>query len=125
MISCYTCTAGHTALLVFAHNRTLFTRVWFPWLQCICQQVIINWVVALQLVAWALLGNHSTQCMHAMGVPVAIVRVLIMAVIGTPVYRTHYMCNSCTIRNATLMFVCYTKNPIRSIAAATMISIHL
>ena len=84
MIICYTCTAGHAALLVFAHNYNYFvTRVWFPWLQCTYQPIIINWVEALQLVAWGgvLLGNHSSTINYnVMGVPVAIVRVHIEAV---------------------------------------------
>ena len=58
-------TAGHNALLVFTHNYD--TRVSFPWLQCTCQPIIISWVLALQLVAWALLGNHSSTITIACG----------------------------------------------------------
>jgi len=59
---------GHNApLCVYTQLRFVYTRVSFPLLQCTCQPITINWVVALQLVAWALLGNHSSTITIACG----------------------------------------------------------
>jgi len=52
MIICYTCTAGHTALLVFAHNYILLLGSGFLGCNVPTNQYIINWVEALQLIAW-------------------------------------------------------------------------
>ena len=61
-------TAGHNYTpCVYTQLYFVYTRVSFPWLQCTCLPIIINWVVALQLVAWALLGNHSSTITIACG----------------------------------------------------------
>ena len=75
MIICYTCTAGHTALLVFAHNKNYFvTRVWFPWLQCTHQPI------GFTACSMGATRKPQQYNYNVMGVPVAIVRVPIEAV---------------------------------------------
>ena len=64
-----------------------YTRVSFPWLQCTCQPIIINYVVALQLVAWALLGNHSSTITIACGYSKSTI-----TLIHTLVYGTNTLC---------------------------------
>jgi len=49
---------------------------------------MINWVVALQLVAWALLGNHSSTITIACGCSKSTITVLI----GTLVYGINTLC---------------------------------
>jgi len=85
----YTCvqwraigTAGHNALLVFTHNYALFT-LWSHFLGC---NVHAN---QLQLVAWALLGNHSNTITIACGCSKS---TYIMAVMGTLVYGANTLC---------------------------------
>jgi len=62
-------TASYNVLHVYTHNYALLTlgSGFLGCYVCTCQPIIINCVVALQLVAWALLGNHCTTITIACG----------------------------------------------------------